>query len=57
MDTQEQIEKQLIAALRKLVNACTPMRMPTDHAFHGVRMPEKEIVDNARALLDKAQKQ
>lgn len=47
--------KRLREALGDLVRACTPPRTVGDSRIYGVRMPEKEIVEAARAALKEAE--
>src|SRR6185369_1619840 len=45
--------RELEAALRLLVDRCTPDPIPLDGGkIYGVRCPEREIVDEARSLLE-----
>jgi hypothetical protein len=39
--------------LRKLVNSCSPDRLPTDGQHYGVKPPDKDVLETARKYLDR----
>jgi hypothetical protein len=51
---RRQDKARLHAQLAALVNSCTPIRIPGDARIYGVRVPDKEVVEEARAAIDAA---
>ena len=55
LDAERAVSADLLAALSELMRACTPPSIPADGGrVYGVRMPEREVVDRARAAIARA---